>query len=151
MGQYYARNALPSIKHRYSQVHLQVPEPRLAQACETCGERSVYCVHKRKNSNTYMCENCYRKLGNHDIAKAKQWLWDHKAESGCALCEEHDPRCLDYHHVHPKKKKFSIGSMPTSIPTRAIMIEMKKCVVVCANCHRQLEAMKKQQNDPICD
>jgi hypothetical protein len=77
------------------------------------------------------------------ITKKKQWLWDHKAAVGCVTCGENNPKCLDYHHLYPDKKKFSIGSVPSSIPTYAIIIEMKKCVVLCANCHRKVEVAAK--------
>lgn len=142
MKHHLPRCSLPTKHDRVNLAQIQLPEPKLSNPCVLCGERSVYCVHKRPN-NAFVCENCYRKQYTHPIAKQKQWIWDHKSSIGCVLCSERDPRCLDYHHLHPKKKKFSIGSIPSSIPSHAIQIEMKKCVVVCANCHRQIEIMAR--------
>jgi formylmethanofuran dehydrogenase subunit E len=142
MKQYFPRCNLPTSKQRFSNVNLTLPEPVLStHSCVLCGERNIHCTHKRKDGS-YVCENCYRKTHVATIAKNKQWLWDHKEAEGCVFCEENDPRCLDYHHLHPKKKKFSIGSVSSTIPTQAIIIEMKKCVVICANCHRQIETLK---------
>jgi hypothetical protein len=139
MKQYLPRcNVRRKQRHHAEQQRFDLPPPKFDQPCCYCGERSVYCTFKRKN-NLYVCENCFRKNNVVRIAKKKQWLWDHKAREGCILCHENDPSCLDYHHLQPKKKKFSIGSIPSTIPTQAIQIEMRKCVVVCANCHRKIE------------
>lgn len=124
------------------QVELVLPPPSIGKSCASCGENSTYCVHRRDH-DIMLCENCYRKQHTSDIAKQKRWLWDHKEGAGCVICREHNPRCLDYHHVHPEKKKFSIGSVSTSIPNYAIQIEMRKCVVLCANCHRKVEVALK--------
>jgi len=137
------RNNLPQGKQRYSEVVIQLPPEKLTTPCSVCSEQSAYCTTKRKD-NVILCENCYRKQYVIKEATRKRWLWEHKSLMGCALCDEDDPRCLDYHHVHPKKKKFSIGSVSSSIPTKAIMIEISKCIVVCANCHRKVEAFLKE-------
>ena len=142
MKQYFPRCDLPRRKERHRHIDLHLPPPIFTHPCVMCGERNAYCTHKRKN-NAYVCENCYRKQNIIAITKKKKWLWDHKASVGCVVCQERDPRCLDYHHLNPDKKKFSIGSVPSSIPSHAIIIEMKKCVVICANCHRQIEIAKE--------
>jgi hypothetical protein len=46
------------------------------------------------------------------------------------------PSCLDFHHINKDEKSFSIGSKNCSIPL--LSEEMKKCCVLCANCHRQI-------------
>lgn len=143
MKQYFPRCDIPKGKQSVTQASLELPPPRLTNPCRACGEDSAYCTHKRKD-NTFLCENCYRKQNVVAIAKKKKWLWEHKAKVGCVLCKENDPRCLDYHHLYPHKKKFSIGSVPSSIPDKAFAIEMKKCVVICANCHRQVEIAHKK-------
>lgn len=142
MKQYFPRCNLRTGKQRTHRPNLTLPPQKLTHPCSGCGERSAYCVHKRKD-NHYYCENCYRKANVIQIAHKKQWLWDHKASEGCVICGESDPACLDYHHTQPDKKKFSIGSVSSSIPTQAIRIEMKKCVVICANCHRKVEVALK--------
>lgn len=98
-------------------------------------------MSKRKDGK-YLCENCYRKINMTTEATRKKWIWEHKRECGCTLCDEDDAKCLDYHHMNPKKKKFSIGSVSSSVPTTAIQIEIAKCIVLCANCHRKIEAVK---------
>jgi hypothetical protein len=64
------------------------------------------------------------------------------AEAGgcCAVCGY--DRCiinLHFHHVEPKKKSFAI-TMARGKSLAAYQAEAKKCVLVCANCHGEIEA-----------
>lgn len=44
---------------------------------------------------------------------------------------------LEFHHVNSEEKEFSIcGSNSTTKALEAQLKEMKKCILVCANCHR---------------
>jgi len=56
---------------------------------------------------------------------------------GCYNCNEIDPRCLDFHHRDPSKKSFDIGSHAT-LSRKRVKVEIDKCDVICANCHRKL-------------
>lgn len=57
----------------------------------------------------------------------------------CVLCGYN--KCvwaLDFHHIDPNTKSFSISSTVKSIDT--LKKEADKCVLLCANCHREVEA-----------
>lgn len=51
------------------------------------------------------------------------------------------PEALDFHHIDPFQKDFQMGDILAS-PQRwtIIVAELKKCVLLCANCHRELHA-----------
>lgn len=58
----------------------------------------------------------------------------------CAVCGY--DRCiinLHFHHVDPAEKSFSL-SMHTTKSLAAYREEMEKCVLLCANCHGEVEA-----------
>jgi hypothetical protein len=59
-------------------------------------------------------------------------------EPGCAICNEKDPVALVFHHVVPGQKRFDIQNKSYSLPD--FIIEMSKCIVVCANCHAKIHA-----------
>jgi hypothetical protein len=64
------------------------------------------------------------------------------AEAGgcCRVCSY--DRCilnLHFHHVDPASKSFAI-SMGTGKSIAAYRGEIQKCVLVCANCHGEIEA-----------
>ena len=50
-----------------------------------------------------------------------------------------DPIVYDFHHLDQKTKLFGIGSNSTTRSKQAYADEAKKCVLVCANCHRKIE------------
>ncbi len=49
------------------------------------------------------------------------------------------PGVLDFHHVDPTTKSFAISGGGFSHSWVAIETEIKKCILVCANCHREIE------------
>lgn len=71
-----------------------------------------------------------RRKATHDF------IDEYKKNNPC-LCGEGDPRCLDFHHV--SGKIFNIGdAVRHGLSIEKIVLEIKKCVVMCANCHRKM-------------
>lgn len=52
------------------------------------------------------------------------------------------PTALEFHHRNPKEKKFSISHPPTR-SWELIKKEVKKCDLLCSNCHQE-EEFKRQ-------
>ena len=46
---------------------------------------------------------------------------------------------LEFHHVDPATKSFGISGGGYSRSWSKIREEMRKCILVCANCHREIE------------
>lgn len=65
------------------------------------------------------------------------WVTVYKAFYGCVRCGERHPCCLDLHHVDPATKTFTISEGVRSRLALVVFAEVKKCVVICANCHRK--------------
>jgi hypothetical protein len=47
---------------------------------------------------------------------------------------------LDFHHLDPKEKDFSLSVRGLTRSWDRIKSEINKCVLVCANCHREIHA-----------
>jgi 5-methylcytosine-specific restriction endonuclease McrA len=61
----------------------------------------------------------------------------------CALCPESDEVALDFHHFDPSKKEFAIYRVASSgVGWKKVVIELEKCVCLCANCHRKVHKHK---------
>lgn len=59
----------------------------------------------------------------------------------CSICGyDKFAGALDLHHTDPKTKEFGIGEKGYTRSWAAVQREADKCVLVCANCHRELEA-----------
>ena len=58
----------------------------------------------------------------------------------CAVCGyERSPINLHFHHVDPATKSFAVNSA-TGKALATLRAEAAKCVLVCANCHGEIEA-----------
>ena len=57
----------------------------------------------------------------------------------CQICGYN--RCqdaLDFHHLEPSQKDYNISGGTKSFNT--LKSEVDKCILVCANCHREIHA-----------
>jgi hypothetical protein len=61
-------------------------------------------------------------------------------KNGCLCCPEKNPICLDFHHKDPKKKDKAVAKLLGFKNKERLLNEIKKCIVVCANCHRKIHA-----------
>lgn len=82
-----------------------------------------------------------RNIANEHVARRKR-------EFGCCkICGETDVRCLTFHHVDPKQKKFNIStSGQKRLLTDTIDAEIAKCILVCENCHRKIHNPLPEDN-----
>lgn len=56
----------------------------------------------------------------------------------CALCNENDIRVLEFDHIDPTQKLFSISKGITDgMAWDKILLEISKCRILCANCHKR--------------
>lgn len=66
------------------------------------------------------------------IARYKLWI-------GCKFCSY--KRCnqaLELHHVGTQKEQHVADMVQKGASTKIIKREIRRCIVVCANCHREL-------------
>lgn len=59
----------------------------------------------------------------------------------CCFCGY--DRCLDaldFHHFDEKTKKFGLSQNGMTRSWEKTKAELKKCILVCANCHREIHA-----------
>jgi hypothetical protein len=66
------------------------------------------------------------------------WFAGLKENMKCNRCEERHIACLDFHHLDSKEKEESVSKMVCEgFSMETILAEIKKCEVLCANCHRK--------------
>lgn len=78
--------------------------------------------------------------------RAERRVWFEKITStlSCTKCGENHQGCLDFHHRDPSTKEDTIGRMLGTLKSKeSILEEIKKCEVLCANCHRKLHWEEK--------
>lgn len=80
------------------------------------------------------------KIRRYEIRK---WLFKIKAEYGCKVCREMNPVCLQFHHRNPDDKNNNVSALTLSgCGKKRLLEEIKKCDILCANCHLKLHAEK---------
>lgn len=67
----------------------------------------------------------------------RKWFQEYKSTLRCAMCPEDTAVCLDFHHVDPTQKDIELSSLITLGSRKRFKEELKKCVVLCSNCHRK--------------
>lgn len=67
----------------------------------------------------------------------KQWVDAFKVEKGCEMCGYNaHPAALDFDHIDRSTKAFDVSQFLGRKSDEDIKLEIAKCRVLCANCHR---------------
>lgn len=67
------------------------------------------------------------------------FLKEYKLNHSCVICGESDPCCLEFHHIFPDEKLFSLSKrLHKDITEEDVKREMNKTCLLCANCHRKI-------------
>jgi transposase len=88
----------------------------------------------------YRCARCMSDAVSRRRRRVKQLL---VAEAGgaCALCGyERCIAALSFHHLDPASKRFELSRRGVTRSIERARAEARKCVVLCANCHAEVEA-----------
>ncbi len=98
-------------------------------------------IKHNKYNNEWAKKNRNKVNLYHKNWQEKRKIWYRKLKKGksCLICGESNPLCLDFHHKNPNKKIELIRKMVIySNNKKKILKEIKKCVLICANCHRKI-------------
>jgi hypothetical protein len=88
---------------------------------------------------SYRCKLCRQEKVSDWRRKVKATLVE-EAGGRCALCGY--DRCqaaLQFHHRDPAEKAFAISHQGLTRSLARVREEVRKCILVCANCHAELE------------
>jgi hypothetical protein len=66
-------------------------------------------------------------------------VFEYLSTHPCSICGETDPVVLEFHHLGEKDNEVS-RLMGRGASLEALIREIEKCSVVCANCHRRITA-----------
>jgi transcriptional regulator with XRE-family HTH domain len=112
-------------------------EPRYAT--RTCGTHGP-ATFIRENRGYYRCTKCRAERVAARRRKVKKILVE-EAGGRCVLCGyDRYVGALQFHHVDPTKKSFGIARNGSTRGIAEARLEVAKCVLVCGNCHAELEA-----------
>ena len=91
--------------------------------------------HYKKNKEFFVDRNKTRRI------ERKAWFRGVTKDIECSICKEKERCCLSFHHLNPKEKDQAVSVMLNDFRSKErVLAEMKKCIVLCENCHRKVHA-----------
>jgi transposase-like protein len=139
-----------TIRHWLAKLGLETGPPRHSPAAARAmaagePEPMLFCsVHgitrHVKRDRGYRCATC---RSNHvtKCRRAVKRILLEEAGGACLICGY--DRCvaaLHFHHLDPTRKSFTLGVTGVTRSMAAARAEASKCVVLCANCHAEVES-----------
>lgn len=88
----------------------------------------------------YRCKRCRseRVTARRRVVKA---VLVKEAGGRCAICGyDRHVRALEFHHLDPSQKRMSVSKDGVTLSLEAARAEAQKCVLLCSNCHAEVEA-----------
>ena len=84
-------------------------------------------------------------------AATYEYVQEIKSQMCCADCGQRHPATLQFHHLNSEDKMFNVAdAVRNGISLDTIKKEIKKCIVLCANCHaiRHYNIRNKKKTSP---
>lgn len=114
---------------------LNIGKPRVCLKC-----KKEFFPIKNANNRKY-CYDCVPEInysGNTIRRYLKIWGLEYKGNQ-CSICGYNKcKQALDFHHLDESQKDFTISNHSDRIDWPTLKKELDKCIVVCANCHREI-------------
>lgn len=116
--------------------HPGVTKPRhLERTCRKHGRVQFVLVQ-----GGYRCPRCNSDRVSERRRKVKRILVE-EAGGGCVACGyRRSAVALQFHHLDPTTKRFELSRRGVTRSLDEAREEAKKCVLLCANCHAEVEA-----------
>jgi 5-methylcytosine-specific restriction endonuclease McrA len=113
-------------------------ESRVCPRCnQNCNITEFYNRRGKENSSVY-CKKCTGLQTVERQRKLKKQMVDYKGGK-CERCGyDKYIGALEFHHLNPEEKDFSLSQLKTYSFNHVIVEELNKCILVCSNCHREI-------------
>lgn len=119
--------------------------------CTKCGRElpldSFNWRNKAKGTRRSECKECHCGYMKNKYQQNKQQIGEIKAQMGCAKCGDSRAYVLDFHHIDPTTKTNTIARLTSNrydYDNKDLQAEIKKCIVLCANCHREWHYLQER-------
>lgn len=130
------RYELKATAHQHDAPDVRSREKTLS--CRRHG-RTTFVLEGR---GSYRCKRCRVEQVASRRREIKRILVE-EAGGGCVLCgyDKHQ-EALQFHHLVPREKRFHLGQGGLCRSLARCRAEASKCVLLCGNCHAEVEAGK---------
>ena len=98
--------------------------------CKIC-QREYKRTHYYNNKDAHYKRNLKTKDKLYEIISLEK-------SKGCLMCDENFHKCLEFHHLEKNDKIDTISTLKRNGSVKKLIDELKKCVLLCSNCHRKV-------------
>jgi transposase len=103
-------------------------------------QRHGWTRHVRRSGDRHRCARCNSEAVSRWRRETKRRLVE-EAGGACAVCGYATcVAALQFHHVDPSQKRFALSLKGVARSLDTVRAEARKCVLLCANCHAEVEA-----------
>lgn len=118
----------------------EVSDYRYCPRCETEKLKTEFYHRRNGKGNSVYCKRCSNDQTVERQKRFKQQCIDYKGGK-CVCCGYNKcNNALDFHHLDPDKKEFSIAHAKLTSFNDKVKNELNNCALVCSNCHREIHA-----------
>ena len=129
------RGPRPMVSRERVEAALEAGFRTLEAECRHHGE-SIFVIEP---SGRVRCRACRMERVSERRRKNK-WVLAQEAGGKCVRCGyDRFIGALQFHHVDRKTKRFGLAARGSTRGIRALREEARKCVLLCANCHAEIE------------
>lgn len=109
-------------------------------AVGTCVRHGETSFIRRRDGGAWRCLRCRAEAVTRRRRRIKEILVQ-EAGGRCSICGyDRYVGSLEFHHLDPAEKRFALSHLGVSRSLGRARAEAKKCVLLCANCHGEVEA-----------
>lgn len=122
-----------------SRIPHELKSSRFCPRC--CQEKGIQEFYKKRGiqyASSY-CKSCTTQQTTERMINFKSLCVKYKGGE-CIICGYNKYQgALEFHHMNPDDKEFNISHMRKYSFDDLVKYELDKCVLLCANCHREVE------------
>lgn len=111
---------------------------RLCRLCAKLLPIENFCNNNKSGQKNSYCNKCHSQKVRTSRQNFKiqciEYLGGKCVKCGYNNCAD----AFDFHHRDPKQKDFGIGKHQGTKFSEKVKLELDKCDLVCANCHREI-------------
>ena len=125
------------------------PAGRPGSIVRTCRRHGATTFVRSRDGKRYRCRLCRVEAVSARRRRVKRILIE-EAGGACRLCGyDRYAGALQFHHLDPSEKAFAIAGRGLARSLDRAREEVAKCVLVCANCHAELEGGVASIDPPV--
>ena len=113
---------------------------RLHAQCKACYKehrKTYYKKHYKSYREQYLARAKARRKRVREEFRTN--MLTYLSDKKCSMCGEADIRVLEFNHIDPARKSFSISqAVRLGYKWYEVKQEISKCEILCANCHKKV-------------